>query len=166
MKERWKPIKGFEGRYEVSDRGRVRSLPRYYSPKLNYLRPKLEKDGYLEVTLCCKDRKRHYLKVHRLVYQAFVGPLDPNLQVNHENGRKNDNRVKNLVQMTPKQNTQHAIQNKLRNRYGTISKDDVPTILFKIDCGIDCRTIAKSYGVPPSRIYSIKENYAKRGEAL
>lgn len=166
MKEKWKPIKGFEGRYEVSDRGRVRSLPRRYSPGLNYLRPKLEKDGYLEVTLCCKDCKRHYFKVHRLVYQAFVGPLDPNLQINHENGRKNDNRVKNLVQMTRVENVQHAIRNNLRNRYGRLSKDDIPTILFKIDCGIDCRTIAKTYGVPPSRIYSIKENYQKRGLAL
>lgn len=166
MKERWKPIKDFEDRYEVSDRGRVRSLPRPYSPGLNYLRPKLDKDGYLEVTLCCKLRKKNYLKIHRLVYQAFVGPLDPNLQINHENGRKNDNHVKNLVQMTPLENTRHSIQHKLRNRYGRIAKDDIPTILFKIDCGVDCRTIARSYGVPPSRIYSIKENYAKRGAAL
>lgn len=166
MRERWKDISGYEGRYQVSDRGRVRSLPRAYSPKLNYLKPKRDKDGYLEVCLYCKYNTKNYKKVHRLVFEAFLGDLSPEMQVNHENGKKHDNRFQNLTQMTAKENTKHAIDNQLRNRYGKISKEDIPTIRFKFECGFNCKVIAAEYQVPPSRIYKLKKQWLKQGLAL
>lgn len=71
--EKWKSITGYEGLYEVSDLGRVRSLNYRLTGKVNVLNPGIN-NGYLLVCLC-KDGKKKMFFVHRLVVTAFIGPI-------------------------------------------------------------------------------------------
>jgi hypothetical protein len=92
----WKEISGYEGLYEVSDTGLVRSL--WYGKK-RILSPAKNGFGYLHVSLC-KDGKTKSMLVHRLVAEAFV-PNPNNLEtVNHKDEVKTNNKVNNLEWMT------------------------------------------------------------------
>lgn len=123
--ELWKSISGYEGIYEVSSLGRIRSLDRivvdYRGIKKKVagkvLKPGLTNKGYCIVSLNAVD-KRHTLTVHRLVANEFIPNLDNKPQVNHKNGIKEDNRVCNLEWLTNEENMQHAINNGLTNKGG------------------------------------------------
>ena len=119
MNEEWKPVVGYEGLYEVSSFGRVRSLGRsttfkirskiatcYYPPKI--LKQVYAFDNYLKVGLTTKNRVLKTVSVHRLVAEAFLPNPSNKTQVNHKNGVKDDNRVDNLEWCSPKENTIHA----------------------------------------------------------
>ena len=101
--EAWLPAVGWEGLYEVSDLGRVRSLPRkggnnrWYGG--NVLTPYPNK-GYPMVPLCRKG-KRKMCQVHVLVLTAFVGPCPPGMQGCHGDGNRGDPRLSNLRWDTP-----------------------------------------------------------------
>lgn len=107
MSEVWRDVKGYEGRYQVSSMGRVKSLK---WNKERFLKPSRDKDGYLLVTLCAGG-KRKTLKVHRLVCEAFHKNTDNKPQVNHINEDKADNRACNLEWCTCKQNINHGSRN-------------------------------------------------------
>ncbi|HEO1661555.1 NUMOD4 motif-containing HNH endonuclease [Burkholderia multivorans] len=100
--EKWRQVVGFEGKYEVSDCGRVRS-PR--TGKL--LAQRLWNSGYPSVQLWAGN-KAHSRSVHRLMAAAFLG-LAPGLQVNHIDGDKGNNRLDNLEVVTPSENLKHAV---------------------------------------------------------
>lgn len=106
MKEIWKSVKGYEGLYEVSDMGNVRSLRRK-TTKGKILKPAIDKDGYLRVSLSKNNQIKNY-PVHRLVAIAFVDghSLENNI-INHKNEVKNDNRAENLEWCDPKYNTNY-----------------------------------------------------------
>lgn len=101
-KEEWRPIKGFEGIYEVSSLGRVKSLARTisfgygssYKAKERIMSPHYVK-GYRQVVLY-KNRKRIYLQVHRLVAMAFIPNPNNYPIINHKNEIRSDNRPENL----------------------------------------------------------------------
>jgi hypothetical protein len=109
--ERWRPVVGYEGLYEVSDLGRVRSLDRVSLLQGKYkrfakgrvLKPIPNSKGYHLVTLS-KDGIQKTPSVHQLVLQAFVGPCPEGQLVRHGPGGKDDNRLSNLSYGTPKQN--------------------------------------------------------------
>ena len=105
--EEWRDVVGYEGRYQVSSMGRVKS---FKWNKERFLKPSMDKDGYLLVTLCAGG-KRKTLKVHRLVCEAFHGNPDNKPQVNHINEDKTDNRACNLEWCTCKQNVNHGSRN-------------------------------------------------------
>lgn len=109
-KEIWKPIKGYEGRYRISSKGRV------FSIKNNKIMSLCDSSGYYMVKLsngCVKTAKMK--KVHRLVAEAFI-PNPKSLPcINHINGNKLDNNFKNLEWCTVSQNTKHAYDNNLNN---------------------------------------------------
>ena len=86
MSERWLPVPGFEGLYEVSDEGRVRCLPRH-RVRGGVLRPSAAGKGYLKVQLVHKQRHAHRY-VHELVLTTFVGPRPPGMEVAHGNGKR------------------------------------------------------------------------------
>ena len=92
--EFWKDIKGYEGLYQVSNVGQVKSLPRY-GTKGRILKSTLTHDGYLRVCLCKKNKKKNFL-VSRLVAEAFLSNEDELPEVDHLNGDRTDNRVCNL----------------------------------------------------------------------
>ncbi|PEI42608.1 HNH endonuclease [Bacillus pseudomycoides] len=125
FEELWKPISGYEGIYEVSSLGRVRSLDRVIvdyrgiekSVGGKILKPGVTNKGYYIVSLNSVD-KRHTLTVHRLVANAFIPNLDNKPQVNHINGIKTDNRICNLEWLTNEENMKHAINNGLANKGG------------------------------------------------
>ena len=93
IKEIWMPIFGCEG-YEVSKIGSVRSLDYLHTGKAKILKPQKTHNGYLQVYLY-KDGKLKGFKVHRLVWEAFNGPIPEGMQVNHLNEDKTDNRLEN-----------------------------------------------------------------------
>lgn len=109
MTEIWKDVVGYEGLYQVSNLGRVKS---YYSkngritdaPRL--ISGKKDRDGYIEVRLC-KNNVVRYTRVHRIVAVAFLHG-DFSLQVNHIDGDKSNNNANNLEFVTPKENVIHA----------------------------------------------------------
>lgn len=117
MEEIWKDIKGYEGRYQVSNMGRVRSIDRVIVDNIGrphpfkgvLIKPRLnKKDGYLRVGLRHgKDNRKHY-RVNRLVALHFCTGYKDGLDVNHINEIKTDNRAENLEWCTRKQNINHG----------------------------------------------------------
>ena len=122
MNEIWKPVIGFEGLYEVSNMGRVKSLERkVFYPNSKWGKNtngvirkermlKLNCKRYCGVTLCDTKNIRSYPSVHRLVAEAFIPNTNNKATVNHKNGIKTDNRVQNLEWATYSENTKHAIE--------------------------------------------------------
>lgn len=103
----WKPVVGYEGLYEVSDFGAVRSLPGYCrTGKL--LKPTKRSNGYYTVTLCRRGVEKT-VKVHRLVASAFVPNQNAYPIIDHLNGNKYDNRSENLSWCTQKMNNHNPI---------------------------------------------------------
>lgn len=105
----WKPIKGYEGLYEVSNDGRVRRLKfingRHNFEKIKECKQTLNTWGYMTVNLS-KNGKGNTKRVHKLVANAFLGESD--LQIDHIDGNKQNNRLDNLEYVTPKENTNRA----------------------------------------------------------
>jgi len=97
--EQWRDIRGYEGLYQVSNFGRVKSVRRDIIRVLSK-----NAQGYYKVNLAVKG-KQHTFTVHRLVYETFVGPIPDGMQVNHIDENKLNNFVWNLNLMTPKENT-------------------------------------------------------------
>lgn len=103
-------VKWYEWIYYASESGDIYSKNWKWNKWLNILKKWIDWSGYQIVTLC-KDKKRTTKSVHRLVITAIL--WESELYVNHKNGIKTDNRIDNLEWCTAKENTQHAIRNKL-----------------------------------------------------
>lgn len=121
MQEIWKDIKGYEGLYQVSNLGRIKSLKRQrevnlmYSTKATVPERILKygtSQGYLAVTLA-KNKVNTKIRVHKLVALNFIPNPENKPHINHKDGNKHNNSVDNLEWVTPKENTKHAIENGL-----------------------------------------------------
>lgn len=118
MEEVWADIEGFEGLYQVSSEGRVRSLDREARHwqggvrivKGKEMKPEMNNRGYLQINLS-KEGKKRRLYVHRLVWMTFNGTIPDGLQVNHIDEDKTNNKLENLNLMTPKQNSNWGTRN-------------------------------------------------------
>ena len=124
MEEVWKSIDGYEGLYEVSNLGRVRSLDRVvyrsYKGHPNWpmkvkgrvLRSGTDRGGYSFVILQNKGKRCRL--VHRLVAEAFMSNTENKEEINHIDGNKKNNSVDNLEFCTPSENMRHAFNTGLR----------------------------------------------------
>lgn len=145
--EVWKDIVGFEGRYEVSNLGRVRSLERIvtYGDRFHTIDGKIKKqtlkkrkikgsytyadDGYLIVSLY-KNNKGNLRYVHRLVAESFIPNTENKDTVNHIDGNKKNNILENLEWATHKENINHAIETGLSTleHLGTLKNEQSVTV--------------------------------------
>ena len=121
MDEIWKDVEGFEGCYQVSSSGVIKSLFRLVNGKNGGMRPvserilkqKITVYGYREVALC-ENRAYTYLKVHRLVAMAFIPNPENKPEVNHKDGNKLNNNFSNLEWCTSSENSIHSYANGLQ----------------------------------------------------
>ena len=107
--EQWKPIQEFNGEYEVSNLGRVRSMKRYYGVVGRIMPQTIQRKGYYAVTFWMNN-KAYCRKVHRLVIEAFTPNPDNLPCINHIDGNKLNNHVSNLEWCTYQANMQHAVR--------------------------------------------------------
>lgn len=113
--EEWRDIKGYEGYYQVSNRGDIRSKDRqvnYVTGRVDWrkgslMKPKKRKDGYHCIQLC-KDGRSKTFYIHRLVAEAFISNSEHKAQVNHKDMCRSNNRVGNLEWCTEQENIDHA----------------------------------------------------------
>ena len=107
--EQWKPIQEFNGEYEVSNIGRVRSMKRYYGMVGRIMPQTIQRKGYYAVTFHMNN-KAYCRKVHRLVIEAFKPNPDNLPCINHIDGNKLNNHIDNLEWCTYQHNMQHAVR--------------------------------------------------------
>lgn len=108
--EEWRDVVGYEGLYQVSSEGRVKSLKRKGRRKERILKHQIDRNGYLRLNLCAGGKSRLFF-VHRLVCQAFHENPDNNPCVNHIDENKTNNAASNLEWCTYEENNNHGTRN-------------------------------------------------------
>ena len=139
MTEEWKDIPGFEGRYQVSSLGRVKSINRKVN-KWNgvktvpekILTQRIDRKGYYRIELRDNNGKKHSLQVHRLVAITFIPNPDKKAQVNHISGNKQDNAVSNLEWVSCQENIVHSFEYELRQNIHRVLQYDTNGNLLAI----------------------------------
>lgn len=166
----WRHVPGYEGLYMVSNYGEVLRCVSVQENNLTsglavhpslVMKQKAMKTGYKSVSLV-KDKEPRMWLVHRLVAKAFLGAEDGDgLQVNHIDGDKTNNCVRNLELVTAKENIEHAILLGLRTR--KVTDADMGDVIRSYLDGETQRSIAKRYGVHHQTINDYIKKY-KEGE--
>lgn len=100
MREKWRPVVGYEGLYEVSNLGRVR--------RVKIIEPTRKKHGYMQVSLVDRNGVRKSLRLHRIVAEAFIPNPEGKPQVNHRDENPENNRAVNLEWATAEENTNYG----------------------------------------------------------
>jgi hypothetical protein len=178
MKEIWKPIAGYEGFYEVSSAGRVKSLARYRDMGPSGLQPiptRILKGSWSglrkQYRMVClhKNREKEGRLIHRLVAEAFVPNPDNKPQINHKDGNGRNNKVKNLEWVTSKENHEHAHATGLGlkgSMVGTSKTTEKVIQKLKIILASgkkqSARKIAEELGITEKTVYNVKYNYSWR----
>ena len=129
MKEIWKDKKDYEGHYQVSNWGRVKSIK---FGKERILKLTKDKDGYFFVNLY-KNNKSKTFKVHRLVAEAFLPNSDNLPLINHKDEDKSNNIVSNLEWCDVKYNTNYGTRNKRIGKSNTNGKRSKPVLQYTLD---------------------------------
>lgn len=163
MFENWLPIIGYEGRYEVSNKGRVKTLLKNNS-KTEILKPSNHIQGYLRVGLR-KDGISKIISIHRLVASAFIPNPEDKPQVNHIDGIKSNNKIENLEWCTQKENAAHAVLNGIYNSakgenagHSKLKDSDIYKVYELLKENKKPYQIAKIIGISKSTINLIVHN--------
>lgn len=159
-KETWKPVPGYEGKYEASTAGRVRSLDRlvlYADGRVRVhpgkiLSPVKGSNKYLQVFLSDSSNKRKNLSLHEVVARTFLGPRPSGALVLHRNGQREDCRKDNLRYGSYSENE----QDKTLHTPVKLSWVDVRNIRQRLHDGEKPRDIAPDYGVTARSIRAIR----------
>ena len=158
--EEWKPIEGYEDLYEVSNMGEVRALPKSVRlpnggkriHDIHTLIPEVMEKGYVRVKLCNGGIDQKIL-IHRLVANAFIPNPHNYPEINHRNGKKDDNHVMNLEWCSASYNRHHAIENGMTNGLKVV---DIEQIKSMLDEGMTPTQIAPKFETSRQRISDIK----------
>ena len=164
--EIWKDSPGYEGRYQASTLGRIRSVERKVWSRNHYtgepferiipgviLRPgRFCKAGHVSVIL---GRGTPGKPVHQLIMRTFVGEPPEGMEVLHNNGNPTDNRLVNLRYGTRTENILDTYKN--GGRWRKLSINDVEGIRFGLATGMTCTELAAMYGVSVSTVSGIKK---------
>jgi hypothetical protein len=184
MTEEWKPVYGYEGLYEVSSIGNVRSIGRYINSKSGsktyregrVISQFVTPSGYRTVCICVNGTRKTFL-VHRLVAKAFLG--GENETVNHKNLDKTDNRLENLEWLTYSENNKHAhasgahayvkLARYNEKRRKKLTLNCVENIIKSCKYGEFQKSVAEKFGVSQSLVSKIvndKQWKKEKSEAL
>lgn len=157
--EEWKDIQGYEGVYQVSNFGRVKSLERYRINnggtktlvKERILKPSTNNKGYSRVELSNKTARKPYL-VHRLVAEAFIENPNNLPEVNHKDENKSNNRADNLEWITQKENLNYGTRNhrvSLTKGSPAVALDDENNIIMEFH---SISEASRQTGIPQQNI--------------
>lgn len=172
--EIWLPVKDFEGYYEISSKGRVRTCAIFirhdgnFSEEGGYVKPhhrirstSINRYGYVQIKLC-KLAKCRTLTVHRLVAKAFIPNPNKYVQVNHKDGVKTNNSVDNLEWISSSGNIKHAYDTGLivavkgeNHHKAKLTLQKVADIKILLETN-SIKSIAKQFNVSPTTIADIK----------
>lgn len=154
MAEQWRPISGYEGIYEISDLGRIRSL---HGGRVRILAGSSAGKGYRKIRLC-RSASWEDRYVHDVVLTEFVGPRPAGADAAHGNGTRDDNRLTNLRWASRSENhadkwlhrTMAAGETHGRRK---LNADQVKEIRSS---SLSCRKLSRQFGVGPMQISRIK----------
>lgn len=167
-KERWIPIPGYEGFYDVSNLGRVRSkdhivirsngTPQPVTGRIRKMPPAI-RGGYPALRLARNGKKKNFT-VHCLVALAFLGPKPAGKEIAHWDGDSENPRLKNLRYATPVENDSDKIRHGTRpqgerNGHAVLTAGDVVQIRYRVSLGEMNKTVAEDYGVSSSHVCMI-----------
>lgn len=163
--EIYKDIKGYEGFYQISNLGNVKSLSRIVNNhsgfkktlKEKILKNHISNTGYYVIDLK-KNCERKTFKVHRLIAFAFIDKVIGKEYVNHINGIKTDNSIENLEWVTIKENNKHAYLTGLKNDSGinnTRSKLKIEDVFFIRNSNLKLKELSNIYNLNESTISKI-----------
>ena len=170
--EVWRDIDNYSGLYQVSNQGRVKGLNRQVVGKDGRTWNLKEKvlvpyeggtNEYLQVSLSKDSKSRKHL-VHRLVAKAFIKRIPTGMEVNHINGRLQDNRLVNLEIVTHQENIDHSVASGLKNDYGEkhtnskLSNAEASLIRKHHLNGMKQVDLARQFGVSKQTINNIVHN--------
>jgi len=172
IEEEWRPVKGFEDRYRISNYGNVETLTRevieyrrIYIRKGKILNKYYNEEGYYRVKLYRGDGTFKNVSVHRLVCEAFLHNPNNYAEINHRDGNPFNNHVGNLEFCSKEQNVKHAYDTGLKklenytgegNACSKLTKDQVLAIREEYSTGTTSHSkLAKKYNVVTGNIYSI-----------
>ena len=161
--EIWKDVSGYEGLYQVSNLGKVRSLPlvkTFSDGSVHYLRGVILKQsntttGYKKVELS-KNGFKKSIKVHRLVAQAFLVNTYNKPHINNKDGNPINNVVDNLEWVTQKENVQHAYDNGLRKcKKNSLDHNKI----IKDYLNHNVSYVTKNYNIPRHMVYAVLKEH-------
>ena len=174
IEEIWKDVKNYEGLYEVSNLGRVKSLFKSYirkHPRSNKYILYKKKERLLNCTknafgypkvLLFKDNKSTHLPVHRLVCQSFLENPNNFILVNHLDGNPSNNNVSNLEWCDAFRNCQHAFDVGLNNHKGNkhtlakLNEDIVKEIRYRAENeNLTVKKLSEDYDVDYTTVWSV-----------
>ncbi len=147
--EIWKDIEGYEGKYQISNLGRIKKINKTSLNEEHYLKPYVNQRGYCTVKLFKTVRKEE--RIHRLVAQAFISNPENKTEVNHIDGNKQNNTTANLEWTTPEENVRHAFKTGLnRGRKPALTdkqKCEIKLLYKPYDKQCNITALSKKFGV-------------------
>ncbi len=161
--EHWKPVPGYKGLYEVSNKGRIRRVveqPQNRFKKGYVLKPDTVRGGYLRVTLTKRKKTKRHM-AHRLMLTAFVGPPPEGHEANHIDGRKKNNKLENLEWVTRSENHLHACRvlgkrQGPKNGRAKLTTAQAIEIKKRLKAGDSLLCLARKFNISEAAIWQIR----------